>query len=390
MTKRKNHSAEFKARVALDAIREDLTLAELAKKHGVHSGQISTWKRAALDNMAFAFTKRGSDPGPEISTAEVEKLHSKIGQLVVERDFLAPSRACSHALPGSGCLASTSGDARQKMVSKDHKLSVRRQCALLTLARSNLYYQPKGESAENLRFMEIIDKQFLETPWYGSRQMARYMKRNNHKCGRHRVRRLMRLMRLVPIYQEPNTSKKHPQHKIWPYLLRNVVINRPNQVWCADITYIPMQRGFLYLVAIMDWHSRKVLAWRLSNSMDTAFCVEALKEALAKHGTPEIFNTDQGSQFTSGDWIDVLTDAKIKISMDGKGRWIDNRMIERLWRSLKYECVYLYAFETGSQAKAGIGKWLAYYNAERPHSTHGILTPDEAYVSKTEPMRLAA
>ena len=276
------------------------------------------------------------------------------------------------------------------MMSKDHKLSVRRQCVLLTLARSTLYYQPKGESAENLRFMEIIDEQFLETPWYGSRQMARYMKRNNHTCGRHRVRRLMRLMRWVPIYQEPNTSKKHPQHKIWPYLLRNVVINRSNQVWCADVTYIPMQRGFLYLVAIVDWHSRKVLAWRLSNSMDTTFCVEALKEALAKHGTPEIFNTDQGSQFTSGDWIDVLTDAKIKISMDGKGRWIDNRMIERLWRSLKYECVYLHAFEAGSQAKAGIGKWLAYYNAERPHSTHGILTPDEAYVSKTEPMRLAA
>ena len=276
------------------------------------------------------------------------------------------------------------------MVSKDHKLSVRRQCALLTLSRSNLYYQPKGESAENLRFMEIIDKQFLETPWYGSRQMARYMKRNDHKCGRHRVRRLMRLMRLVPIYQEPNTSKKHPQHKIWPYLLRNVVIDRPNQVWCADITYIPMRRGFLYLVAIMDWYSRKILAWRLSNSMDAEFCVEALKDALAKHGTPEIFNTDQGSQFTSGVWIDVLADAKVKISMDGKGRWIDHRMIERLWRSLKYECVYLHAFERGSEAKAGIRKWLEYYNAERPHSTHGILTPDEAYVRKTEPMRLAA
>jgi|TARA_R110000850_G_scaffold201585_1_gene327430 putative transposase len=276
------------------------------------------------------------------------------------------------------------------MVSKDRELSVRRQCVLLTLTRSNLYYHPKGESAENLRFMEIIDKQFLETPWYGSRQMARHMKRNNHNCGRHRVRRLMRLMRLVPIYQEPNTSKKHPQHKIWPYLLRNVVIDRPNQVWCADITYIPMRRGFLYLVAIMDWFSRKVLAWRISNSMDAAFCVEALKEALAKHGTPEIFNTDQGSQFTSGDWIDVLKDAKIKISMDGKGRWIDNRMIERLWRSLKYECVYLHAFEKGSEAKAGIGKWLAYYNAERPHSTHGILTPDEVYASKLKHMRIAA
>ncbi|MGB3691059.1 MAG: IS3 family transposase, partial [Jannaschia helgolandensis] len=164
----------------------------------------------------------------------------------------------------------------------------------------------------------------------------------------------------------------------------------PNQVWCADITYIPMRRGFLYLVAIMDWYSRKVLAWRLSNSMDAAFCVEALKEALANYGTPEIFNTDQGSQFTSSDWIDVLSDAKIKISMDGKGAWRDNRMIERLWRSLKYECVDLHAFETGSEMRAGISKWLTYYNSERQHSTHGILTPDEAYASKTEPMRLAA
>jgi len=168
------------------------------------------------------------------------------------------------------------------------------------------------------------------------------------------------------------------------------VINRPNQFWCSDIAYIPMQRGFLYLVAIMDWYGRKVLAWRLSNTMDVEFCIEALKEALAKHGTPEIFNTNQGSQFTSGDWIEALTDAKIKISMDGKGRWIDNRMIERLWRSLKYECVYLHAFEKGTDAKAGIKKWLAYYNAERPHSSHGILTPNEAYASETEPMRSAA
>ncbi|MGB7205502.1 MAG: IS3 family transposase [Anderseniella sp.] len=377
MTKRKNHSPDFKAKVALEAIREEMSMAELSKKYGVHPTQIGTWKRAAIENMATAFTRRGAAP-EQVSAADVDKLHSKIGQLVVERDFLADA---SHQF---------ARDARQKMVSKHHKLSMRRQCALLTLTRSNLYYEPKGESAENLRFMAIIDKQFLDTPWYGSRQMARHMKRNNHQCGRHRVRRLMRLMRLVPIYQEPNTSKKHPRHKIWPYLLRNVVIDRPNQVWCADITYIPMRRGFLYLVAIMDWFSRKVLAWRLSNSMDAAFCVEAVKEALAKHGTPDIFNTDQGSQFTSGDWIDVLTDAKIKISMDGKGAWRDNRMIERLWRSLKYECVYLHAFETGSEMRAGISKWLTYYNAERPHSTHGILTPDEAYASKTEPMRLAA
>lgn len=276
------------------------------------------------------------------------------------------------------------------MVSKDHDLSVRRQCRLLSLARSNLYYQPKGESAGNLRFMGIIDKQFLATPWYGSRQMARYMQRQGHKCGRHRVRRLMRLMRLVPIYQTPNTSKKHPRHKIYPYLLRGLKIERPNQVWCVDITYIPMQRGFLYLVAIMDWFSRKVLSWRVSNSMEADFCVEALKEAIARYGKPEIMNSDQGSQFTGFEWTQALKDARVKISMDGRGRWIDNRMIERLWRSLKYECIYLNAFETGSQARTGIGKWLGYYNTERPHSTHGILTPEEAYDRKTESMRLAA
>jgi putative transposase len=270
------------------------------------------------------------------------------------------------------------------------KVSVRRQCQMLSLARSNLYYAPKGESAENLRFMELIDKQFLETPWYGSRQMARHMQRHGHKCGRHRVRRLMRLMRLVPIYQTPNTSKKHPQHKIYPYLLRGLTIDRPNQVWCVDITYIPMRRGFLYLVAIMDWFSRKVLSWRLSNSMEADFCVEALKEAIAKYGKPAIMNSDQGSQFTGFDWINALKDADVKISMDGKGRWIDNRMIERLWRSLKYECIYLNAFETGSETRAGIGKWIAYYNVERPHSTHGILTPDEAYDRKMEPMSSAA
>jgi putative transposase len=249
-------------------------------------------------------------------------------------------------------------------VKQDHSdLSLRRPCRLLSLARSGLYYQPRGESTENLKFMAIIDRQFLETPWYGSRQMARHMHREGHRCGRHRVRRLMKLMRLVPIYQEPKTSRKHPEHKIYPYLLRGLAITRPNQVWCTDISYIPMRRGFLYLVAIMDWHSRKVLSWRLSNSMDARFCVEALKEALTRYGTPEIFNSDQGSQFTSTEFTQVLLDAKVKISMDGRGRWIDNRMIERLWRSLKYECVYLNAFETGSEARRGIGAWISYYNA---------------------------
>lgn len=276
-------------------------------------------------------------------------------------------------------------------MNKDHpNLSVRRQCSLLSLARSTLYYQPRGESAENLKFMEIIDRQFLETPWYGARQMARHMQRQGHKCGRHRVRRLMKLMRLLSIYQEPKTSKKHPEHKIYPYLLKDLPITRPNQVWCTDISYIPMRRGFLYLVAIMDWHSRKVLSWRLSNSMDAGFCVEALKDALARYGTPETFNTDQGSQFTSTDFTDVLRDAKVKISMDGRGRWIDNRMIERLWRSLKYECIYLNTYETGSEARNGIGNWITYYNERRPHSSHGIMTPDEAYDRRSPDLKVAA
>ena len=276
------------------------------------------------------------------------------------------------------------------MVSSDHSLSQRRQCSLLQLARSSLYYQPKPMSAANLALMKLIDEQFLTAPWYGSRQMARHLQRQGHKVGRHRVRRLMRLMRLVPIYREPNTSKKHPEHKIYPYLLKGMKIDRPNLVWCSDIAYIPMRQGFLYLVVIMDWYSRKVLAWRLSNTMDADFCVEALKEALATHGKPQIFNADQGSQFTSSDWIDVLKEAEIQISMDGKGRWIDNRMVERLWRSLTYECVYIRAFETGSQAKAGIGEWITYYNTERPHSSHGILTPLEAHANQNQPFRLAA
>ncbi|WP_156477579.1 IS3 family transposase [Falsihalocynthiibacter arcticus] len=378
MTKRKNHSPDFKAKVALEAIREEMTMAELSKKYGVHPTQIGAWKRAAIKNMAAGFSKRGSDPA-QVDDATIDKLHSKIGQLVVERDFLKRG------------LGSLSKDRRRMCIERDRpKISLRRQCQMLSLPRSILYYQPKGESAENLRFMKLIDKQFLETPWYGSRQMARYMQRQGHECGRHRVRRLMRLMRLVPIYQTPNTSKKHPQHKIYPYLLRKLTIDRSNQVWCVDITYIPMHRGFLYLVAIMDWHSRKVLSWRLSNSMEADFCVEALNEAIAKYGKPKIMNSDQGSQFTGFEWTQALKDADVEISMDGKGRWVDNRMIERLWRSLKYECIYLNAFENGSETRAGIGKWMAYYNAERPHSTHGILTPDEAYDRKTEPMRSAA
>lgn len=269
---------------------------------------------------------------------------------------------------------------RRQMIERDHaSLSVAAQCRLVSISRSSFYYAPVPETAETLALMAVIDTSFLDHPWYGSRQMARHLNRLGHAVGRRRVRRLMAKMGLSPIYQRPRTSAPHPEHRIYPYLLRDLEITQPNHVWCADITYLPMRRGFLYLVAVMDWASRKVLAWRLSNTMDAEFCVEALKEALARFGTPEIFNTDQGSQFTSADFTGVLRDAEVRISMDGRGRWMDNVFIERLWRSLKYECVYLNAFETGSELRTGLGRWIGYYNGQRPHSRLVGRTPDEVY-----------
>ncbi len=267
------------------------------------------------------------------------------------------------------------------MIEADHpRLSIARQCELVGIARSSFYFKPKGENVGNLELMRIIDKQFLDTPWYGSRQMARWLRRQGHGVGRKRVRRLMRQMGLAPIYQAPKTSQPHPQHRVYPYLLRGMSIIRPNQVWCADITYIPMRRGFLYLVAIMDWATRTVLSWRLSNTMHPDFCVEALEEALSLYGVPEIFNTDQGGQFTSDDFTRVLKAAGVRISMDGRGRWMDNVFIERLWRSLKYECVYLQDLDSGFEAGRQIGIWMAYYNEERPHSQlGGDRTPMEVY-----------
>ena len=266
------------------------------------------------------------------------------------------------------------------MIDRHHpRLSISKQCSLVSVSRASFYSEPKGDSAENLVWMRRIDEQYLKNPWYGSRQMVRHFRRLGMKIGRHRIRRLMRKLGLAAIYQAPKTSKPHPDHKIYPYLLRNVSIDQPDHVWCADITYIPMRSGFLYLVAIMDWASRRVLSWRLSNSMDSSFCVDALQEALDRFGKPRIFNTDQGSQFTSFDFTNVLKDADIKISMDGKGRWMDNVFIERLWRSLKYECIFPREWEHGLHLKQGIDIWMKYYNEDRPHSSLGDFTPDETY-----------
>ena len=229
------------------------------------------------------------------------------------------------------------------------KLSLTRQCKLLKISRSSIYYIPVGVNAETLALMHEIDRVFTKYPFFGSRQIAAYLPQSGFSAGRHRVRRLMNLMGLQAIYKGPNTSKKHPQHRIYPYLLRKLAITRPNQVWCSDITYIPVKSGFLYLVAIMDWATRKVLTWRLSNTLDASFCVEALEEAIARYGNPEIMNTDQGSQYTGAGWITTLTKADIKISMDGRGRYLDNIFIERLWRSLKQEAVYLHEITPSRQ-----------------------------------------
>lgn len=365
-TTSKRYSADFKAKVALEAIRGDLTLAELAAKHGVHHTMIASWKRQAIEGMAGTFSGLAMWPRPS-ARARWKSCMPRSGNWSSSGIF-------------SESLRSMSVDRRRAMVeSAHHRLSITAQCRLLRISRSSYYYAPVPETDETLALMTVIDATFLDCPWYGSRQMARHLRRAGHEVGRRRVRRLMAKMGLTPIYQRPRTSDPHPQHRVYPYLLRKLAIERPNHVWCADVTYIPMRRGFLYLVAIMDWATRKVLAWRLSNTMDAGFCVAALEEALARFGKPEIFNTDQGSQFTSYAFTSVLRDAEVRISMDGRGRWMDNVFIERLWRSLKYECVYLHAFETGSELRAGLGRWITYYNTQRPHSGLAGRTPVEAY-----------
>ena len=265
------------------------------------------------------------------------------------------------------------------MIDRGGEPPVKRQAQLLGLSRSNVYYLPRPVSARDLGLMRRIDELHLMAPFYGARKMAAQLHREGHPVGRRHVTTLMRRMGIEAIYRHPRTSVPARGASIYPYLLDSLLIDRPNQVWASDITYLPMAHGFMYLVAILDVASRKVLAFRLSNTMTTDFCVEALEEALARFGTPEIFNTDQGSQFTSTDWTDVLKSRDIRISMDGKGRWIDNVFIERLWRSVKYEEVYLRAYASGTEARASLARYFAFYNAVRIHQVHEYRTPDEVY-----------
>ena len=276
------------------------------------------------------------------------------------------------------------------MIDRTHKLPVIRQCEILELARSTAYYVPKATSPEDLALMRRIDELHLDYPFAGSRMLRDLLRHEGRAVGRRRVRRLMRQMGIEALYRKPNTSRRHAAHPIYPYLLRHLSIERPNQVWATDITYIPMRRGFVYLVAIVDWYSRRILAWRLSNTLTTDFCIEALQEATLRYGTPEIFNTDQGSQFTSAEFTGVLKAHDIRISMDGKGCWRDNVFVERLWRTIKYEEVYLKAYDSVSNAKASLGQFIMFYNRQRPHQTFAGKTPDMIYFAGLSQEKLAA
>ena len=265
------------------------------------------------------------------------------------------------------------------MIDRDHDLPIKRQAEVLHLSRSTLYYRPCPVTAEDLGVMRRLDELHLNYPFAGSRMLRDFLRAEGVKIGRCRVITLMRRMGIEALYRKPNTSKPAPGHMVFPYLLRGIKIDRPNQVWAMDITYIPMARGFVYLAAVVDWYSRRVLSWRLSITMTTDFCLEAVEEALAKYGKPDIFNTDQGSQFTSGDFIGLLLANRIEISMDGRGSWRDNVFVERLWRSVKYEDVYLKAYDSVSDARTSLGRYFDFYNGKRPHSSLGSRTPDQTY-----------
>jgi len=275
------------------------------------------------------------------------------------------------------------------MIDPEHDLPIQKQARVLKISRSTVYYQPRPVSEDDLFLMRRIDELHLNYPFAGSRMLRGLLAQQGLEVGRRHIKTLMRKMAIEAIYRKPNTSKPAPGHRIYPYLLRNLVVSRPNQVWAMDITYIPMARGFVYMAAVVDWFSRRVLAWKLSITMDTSFCIEALEEALSMNEKPEIFNTDQGSQFTSEAFTERLKEEGIKISMDGRGRWRDNVFVERVWKSIKYEEVYLHAYESVRQARASIGRYIDFYNTIRPHSSLRDHTPDQVYFNRL-PEYLAA
>ena len=363
---RRQHSGEFKAQVALAAIRGEKTVNELATEYGVHPVQITQWKRALQEEAPRLFSSRR---GRQEKEEEVLKasLYQQLGQLKVELDWLKKKLGVSV-------------DLKRQLVEEAHpQLSVRRQCSLLGLSRSSLYYRPPAESPDNVQLMHLLDEQYTATPFYGVRRMTAWLRSQGYPVNHKRVARLMQQMGIAAIYAKPKLSQARAGHMVYPYLLRGVKIARVNHVWSTDITYIRLHQGFVYLVAVLDWFSRYVLSWALSVTLDGQFCREALLQALRLGKRPEIFNTDQGVQFTSSDFTGLLKHEGIQMSMDGRGRALDNVFVERLWRSVKYEEVYLKDYASVREARQGLGEYFTFYNHKRLHQALGYQTPATVY-----------
>ncbi|MBW1821396.1 MAG: IS3 family transposase [Deltaproteobacteria bacterium] len=363
---RKNYSASFKAKVALEAVKKEKTISQLSSEYGVHSNQINQWRKRLLEDLPDIFSQKRKKKEKDTEELQAE-LYQQIGQLKVELDWLKKkSLTCSV-------------DLKRQCIDPSHsRIPITRQCDLLGIGRSGYYYQSTRDDSYNQYLMRLIDEEYTRYPIYGIEKMTAVLRRQGHSVNPKRIRRLMRLMDLEAIYPKPNLSKPIKAHKIYPYLLRGVRIDRVDQVWSTDITYIRLKQGFIYLVAVIDWFSRYVLSHEFSTTLDTAFCIKALQDAL-KVATPGTFNTDQGSQFTSDAFTGILIKAGVKISMDGRGRALDNIFVERLWRSVKYERVYLHNYETVREAIQDIGEYFDFYNNERPHQSLDYHTPAKIY-----------
>ncbi|MFH1852601.1 MAG: IS3 family transposase [Candidatus Neomarinimicrobiota bacterium] len=364
-SKRIRRTKELKFKIALEAIRGEKQVSEIAKEYHVHPQQIGQWKRELLDRGADLYATQKERDSKRLE-AERDELFKTIGQQQVVIDWFKKKLDLTPA-------------KRAAMIDRDGELPVAEQCRILLTPRSNQYYHKKGETEKNLTLMRRIDELYTDHPTWGSRKLRDRLRLEAQRVNRKRIQRLLRVMGLEVLYPKRNLSRPTPEATIYPYLLRNLLINRPNQVWCTDITYIRLVHGFVYLVAVLDWFSKHVLTWRLSVTLDKSFCLDALEEALRWYGKPEIFNTDQGSQFTSPKFLKPLEDNGIKISMDGRGRACDNIIVERFWRTLKYDEVYLKDYHDVKEAKVSIGKWIKTYNTFRPHQALGGLTPECVY-----------